>query len=657
MKHLKKFIALVLLLLSISAFSKDEIVYAPSYAWKVIQPLGLQTPATIDTLFIDYSLKAVPSAVSPAWATTGNFGAPGIDLVFFQRKPLTDFFFADGLYPWIPSLASIKFYNTRRPMTILSYNFAGDSYNFQDRLQGVFSGNVNKQLQFGAIVDYLFSKGSYEYQATKNFTWGFNASYIADKFEVQFYQYHYNLTNRENGGIEDDLYITDPAEIQGGNTTVDPKSIPTNLTQAQNRTRGGNVFLNAKYKLGFWRDIEQDDSTTIEEFVPVTAFVWTLDWNEGKHHFINASAQQDAEFWSHRYLSTTGTSDFTTYSSLRNTLGVSLLEGFNKWAKFGLAAYAAIDFKKYKQTADSMLYLPIDERPAGLTDYDGPLPPSTFSDTQLSIGAQITKLQGSFLKYEATGELGMTGRTAGDFHVDGNVTVNIPFLKDTLSIRGFGGFYNETAPYFVENYISNHFIWDNKFNKIKRFTVGGELSFPKTWTRIRGELQNINNYVYFDGDCLPAQYNSNIQIISLALYQNFQWRAIHLDNTVILQKSSKQDIIPLPKFVIYSNLYFQFKIAKVLDIQLGCDFDYYARHTAMGYQPATMTFFTQTNAKVGGFPFMNAYANMKLGKTRFYLMYSHFNDGLIGKPNYFSIPHYPLNPARFQMGLSVEFTD
>ena len=50
-------------------------------------------------------------------------------------------------------------------------------------------------------------------------------------------------------------------------------------------------------------------------------------------------------------------------------------------------------------------------------------------------------------------------------------------------------------------------------------------------------------------------------------------------------------------------------------------------------------------------------ANMKLKKTRFFVMFSHFNQGMFGGDNYFSSPHYPLNPRRLQMGLSVDFTN
>jgi hypothetical protein len=68
-----------------------------------------------------------------------------------------------------------------------------------------------------------------------------------------------------------------------------------------------------------------------------------------------------------------------------------------------------------------------------------------------------------------------------------------------------------------------------------------------------------------------------------------------------------------------------------------------------------MSFYNQRETKVGNYPYMNLYANFKLSKTRFYVMMTHFNRGLFGGNNYFSIPHYPLNPSRLLMGLSIDF--
>ena len=108
----------------------------PSYAWRVSEPLGLHYPSTIDTLHLDYHRTMVPSMVSEAWATTGNYGAPGQDQVFFNRPAATgEFFFEDAIAAWMHNTATMRFYNTRIPMTLLSHSTGGDKYSNLDRTQ------------------------------------------------------------------------------------------------------------------------------------------------------------------------------------------------------------------------------------------------------------------------------------------------------------------------------------------------------------------------------------------------------------------------------------------------------------------------------------------------------------------------------------------
>jgi hypothetical protein len=71
---------------------------------------------------------------------------------------------------------------------------------------------------------------------------------------------------------------------------------------------------------------------------------------------LNENIKEDQAFFRDSYLSLSGTDERTEYTQFTNTLGISLLEGFNKYAKFGLAAYATYEIRKYKQVADSMLY-------------------------------------------------------------------------------------------------------------------------------------------------------------------------------------------------------------------------------------------------------------------------------------------------------------
>ena len=161
----------------------------------------------------------------------------------------------------------------------------------------------------------------------------------------------------------------------------------------------------------------------------------------------------------------------------------------------------------------------------------------------------------------------------------------------------------------------------------------------------------------FNEKALPTQCGSSIQVFSATLAQNFDIGALHWHNKLTYQTSSDETVIPMPKFAIYSNLFLQFKVAKVLDVQLGVDCDYYTKYKSVAYQPATMSFYNQQEYECGNYPFCNAYMNFKLSKTRFYVMFSHFNQGLFGGNNWFSMPRYPLNPRRFQLGLSIDFAN
>lgn len=659
MKQIRIFITVITALTALMAWAKGPVV-APSYAWKVLPPLGIREPATIDTLLYNYYQLSIPAQVSPAYATTGNLGAAGENMIFMDRKPVGEFFFRDGLKAWLPSIDNHKFYNTRIPMTLLSYNTGGGKENSQERLKMIFSGNANKRLQIGANLDYLYSKGSYNYQAAKGLVWGLSGSYIGDRYEMQMFYNHWNILNKENGGITDDLYITDPAELQGGVSKIDAKTIPTRLTAAHSRVVGGELFLNNRYKVGYWHETHDSvftDSVIAREYIPVSSFIWTLEYRNGRHHFLNTSTTEDADFWENRYLSLNGTDDRTSYWSLKNTFGISLLEGFNKYAKAGLSAFATHEIRKYTLQPDTIPTSGSD-RPEGLTPYpySSAVTPHVTQNL-LWVGGQLTKHQGTLLNYEATARFGIIGPAAGEIDVDGNVSTRFRLFGDTVTIMAYGRFKNETPAYLLNNYVSNHFIWKNDFGKTRSFRVGGVLNIPHTRSRINVGIENIQNHIYFNEKALPVQYGSNVQIFSASLEQNFKAGILNWNNRLILQTSTAESVIPLPKFTVYSNLFLLFKVARVLDVQFGIDCDYYTKYMAPGYQPATMTFYNQNEIKCGNYPLMNAYINMKLSKARFYVLFSHVNQGIIGDNNYFSMPHYPINPRRFQMGVSVDFNN
>lgn len=613
---------------------------AAKKAWTVSEILADRTAAAVDTAMENYAQSvAIPSfQYGTAAAVTGNLGGSGRNMNYFERQPAANFFFNDAMLPYIPAVNTTPFYNTRIPMTLASFNTGGSSETTQDWLKVRLSGNINSKAQVGGYLSYLYSRGMYEGQAAKHFNWGFSGSYLGERYQMMAMFNNWNPLAKENGGIQDDRYITDPAQVQGGSTKVNTKQIPVNLQDAHSHLIGHELWMTHRYRMGF-KKFNEEDST--EVFVPVSQVFWTFDWRSDEHRFVdNASA--DDKYFSNTYFTAGKTYDVTKQWTITNAVGLELLEGFNKYAKAGLAAYVMHEVANYTQT-----------RVDTLEGVDTGIRPKV-TEHSLFVGARLSKQQGSVLRYSGNARIGVAGAKAGEVDAHGNFDLRFRMLRDTVNFRAYVDFSNLKPSFFLREFVSNHFMWKNDFGKTRRLRFGGMLSIPHTSTFLSAGLENAQNVIYFNSDAMPVQFGGNMQIFSASLDQHLRVGILHWDNKITYQKSSNQSVIPLPDLTVFSNLYLKFRIA-TLYAQFGVDCTYTTSYYAHGYQPATMSFTNQQEVKLGNYPMLDVYLNMKLKRVKFYLLYSHFNDGLFGGTGKFSVVHHPLNPARFMLGLSVDF--
>lgn len=631
--------------------------YPPGTAWRISWPLGTHIESTVDTVLYNYQRTFITSMTSDAYATTGQLSGPAMNMIYFQRDPLSDFFFNDAITRWVPTMQKQKFYNMYIPFTQLSYNLGYGTENRTDWLKATFAGNVNRKVGIGAFVDYPYTKGNYANQAAKELAYGFSGYYLGDRYEMQALFSHYNHLNKENGGITDDLYITDPAAIQGGVNSIEPKSIPVNLSDAHNRVTGSEFYMSHAYKLGFWRDITQPaDTVKREEFVASTKFVYSFDWRENHRFFISKGNSND--FWQNSWFDPHETADDAFHWSVANTLGVEMIEGFQKWAKFGISAYATYEIDKYRYAVRGL-----DQWRAGDEGYGKDLPEGydpqlKKTRNRLWVGGRIQKTRGSIIRYSADARFGIVGEAAGEVDVSGELETRFRLGKDTVRISANGFFRNLEPNYMYRNYVGNHFIWHNDFGKIRSFRAEGRLYIPWSRSDIRVGVENVQNQVYFRTDGTPAQHGGSVQVFSLSLDQKLKFGIWNWDNTITYQTTSDKEVIPLPALSVYSNMYLYFKAFKALTVQFGIDCNYYTRYRGLHYQPATMAFCSpgKDGSHVGNYAFANVYLTAKLYKVRLFVMCSHVNEGWFSS-NYFSLPHYPLDPREFRCGLSIDFTD
>ena len=391
------------------------------------------------------------------------------------------------------------------------------------------------------------------------------------------------------------------------------------------------------------------------EYVPVTSFIHTVKFDNYRR--IYEAYQTPADYYLNEYYDAgrlTGDSiyDQTKHWHMKNTFAIAMLEGFNKWAKAGLKAFAGYDLRHYE--------LPTME--GGFEKYN---------EHVLSVGGQLSKQEGKTLHYNAVAEIGLTGVDAGTLAIDGNVDVNIPFLGDTLQVRGDAFFHRETPSFYYRNYHARHLWWENALDKTIHTRIMGTLSFPKTRTKLRVAVDEIKNYTYFSQSyditekglrtgvmVTPMQESGGINLLTAQLEQNFRLGILNWENQFTYQHSSKESVLPVPDFNVYTNLYIKFKVVKVLNVDLGADMRYFTSYEAPDYSPYMGQYTVQgngeNNVKIGNYPIVNVYANVHIKHTRFFVMMSHINAGQ-GDKNYFFAPHYPMNERVFRIGVSWNF--
>ena len=458
----------------------------------------------------------------------------------------------------------------------------------------------------------------------------------------------------QEGRLDDDKTVTlqgrpDDAKIMG----AEPISQKKDNNRVALDKQAADSLLAAEKKT------QVDTAWMKKEFVPVTSFIHTLKFDNYRR--IYQAYKTPTDFYANTYTvdePLTGDSiyDKTRHYSLKNTFALSLLEGFNKWAKAGLKAFITSELRHFTLPS------------ATGTD--------TYNEHNLSFGAQLSKKQGKTFHYDAIAETWLTGEDAGQLKIDGSVDLNFKLFGDTLTLTANGFFYRLNPTFYYRHYHSRHAWWDNtNMSKILHSKIQGILNYQKTRTTLRVAVDEIKNYTYFasshtitsgkrvDHAITVNQNSGAIHLLTASLSQDFTFGPLNWESVITYQNSSNKTILPVPMLNLYSNVYLRFKIAHVLRCDFGADVRYFTKYYAPDYVPSLGQYAVQTNTntagsdsrvEIGNYPVVNVYANFHLKHTRFFIMMSHLNAGT-GKKNYFYTPHYPLNQSILRFGLSWNF--
>ena len=408
-------------------------------------------------------------------------------------------------------------------------------------------------------------------------------------------------------------------------------------------------------------------ATMKKEYVPVTSFIHTLDFNNYDH--IYQAYQSPQDYYANTYYDTNVDNvysadsiyDQTKLTQVKNTFAIAMLEGFNKWVKAGLKVFASHELRKF--TMPDLV--------ASGEDGQQTVVMGKWNENNVSIGGQLIKSLGNTFHYNLSAETWLAGEDAGQLKVDFSTDLNFCLWGDTLTLAAKAYFYNLHPTFLHRHYHSKHLWWDNDdLSKETRTRIEGLFTYRKTNTKLRVAVEEIQNYTYLGmsyerttsaltGMTVSVnQCSSNINLITAQLMQDFKLGPLHWDNVLTYQNCNQTDVLPVPSFNIFTNLYLQFKIAGVLSVDLGADATFFTKYYAPDYSPLLSQYAVQQNVEsrveLGGYPFIDIYANMHLKHTRFFLVYSHANAGS-GTRMQFLAPHYAQNNSIIRFGLSWNF--
>jgi len=635
--------------------------------WTLPHPLAQADTTTVDTAYINFPMRNSITDYSLCNTWNGNIVSPLQSAVYFSRTRKTDLMFANQYDAYTITPQDVRFYNTTTPYSMISYQKGFATYKEDNDLRFLCTGNINPRLNLGAGIIYLNGSGHYANQAGKTVNGQVFGSYNGNHYSLQAAFVFNTLSNFENGGIANEADLSGPLGSQDLATRLLGMSGMRSLAGYLNHyysitvQREQKVHYRERDELGQW---QEKDSVKIVH-VPVTTFRHVFETGEQTRRYVEHDPQTD--YYPTSYRNPYATNDSAAALTIRNTLSVTFEEEFNTKLKFGAIVYAynecqrylnaigqnssiiTLTDKVYNYETDSLSDMSIHLMPDSLYDY-------TWTNNTF-VGGELYKNRGRYIHYGFGGDVCVLGYKIGEFNLNAHLDAGFRLGRDSMTLRAEASFRNETPDYYLTRYLSNHFRWNNDFRSTMKLHIGGQVAYPTRWitAKLKVDYENLTRYIYFNTQGLPQQTDENISVLAGDLVLNLNTPWFNIDNSAVLQYTSSS-LLPLPLLALYTNIYYHGVWFKALDAQVGADVHYNTAYYAPILEPALGQFRLQDERRVGNYPVISVYANFYVRSIRlnFFAHYQHLNSSFMNH-EYYTMPHYPLNPGTFRAGIAWRF--
>ncbi len=639
---------------------KDTVVFR-MHNYNLVDGFSRRREVKLDTVINDFhSYNPVFRNLISA-QTLGNLGASYKSNDFFQtdRNP-DDFLFTRNykLYGIWPE--NIRFYNVTKPFTELGYGqWFSNKPKGETWLRVLHTQNVTPRLNFGLLFNSISSQGKYLNQEAKDNSLNFTLTYNGERYDAWFAVGKNKFSNQENGGLPN------PKDIE--NPDLKPENIAVWLNGVHSEAKNSFFLLSHQYKLGTWKEVKEKNES-FQTFITRVAFMHTFEYSTNTRNFTELDPNPFFQYTDGRGVvyyygagatpninSTVGvegapaTRDESGERRVTNKFIIKSVEAPDRKFTFGKQAFIGNDLINVFFPREKLIYTPgIWMPPLGLSQ--------SYNLTNTFLGGSIFRTEGKFWKWDASGKYYIQGYRVGDFELNGKMEKPFVTAKDTSFVKLTASMNNITPDYFYNHYYSNHFKWNNNFNRTYELRLGADYENPGIRFNAGFRYSIVNNFIYMNELSLPDQANSGFSVVEGFINKDFKIGILNIRNWITYQKSTTQKYMHLPQLMARNTIYLKGIYAKVLNYHFGLDTRYESSYYADYYNPSLGMFHVQGNEKIGNYPWMDVFVDLKIKRTRFYVKYSNLGASML-KGGSFRTPNYPEQPALLGFGLSWTFYD
>ena len=636
-----------------SYYFTDTVRALPNWKWNVDRYYNRVNIMPLDTTLSDWRIDYVFYRKGVGDMALGGLGQSSQPVNWFDRSQDRDFTFARGYDAYTARIENVPFYNSKKPLTNLTYLESGQKRYREEHFELVHSQNITPSLSANVSYKARSTMGRYDWQRTKNHALSVGAAYTGKRYSVHAAYMNNMVDTRENGGVVGEWAIADTVFEM-------PSGVPMRLasSEAHNHYRNHSVFVKQAYAIPFERVTEYDFS------------IADLSAMYIGHQFEYSS-------WSKVYTDKRG-----TYSNERGNYNKET----GKWEKVDNLEYYDDWFINPETTRDSIserlisnkIFVQVQpwDRYGAVSTIDGGVgfDIHTYSYMRLKdyVRGNMTRdkrtswyLYGAasgmikrYADWRADVKYHPSGYRGGDLSVGAEITLRAFIREHPLILTGRFRQELRSPSYWHENLFSNHYVWFNSFGKESETRFEVSFSVPDIALELGAWQGVVKNMIYYGNDSRVAQNPGIVSLTSLYARKDFRIAGFHLDHRALVQITSDEHVLPVPTFSAYLSYYYEFWVKRdVLRVQVGLDGRFNTAYYAPGYNPALSAFYNQREVKIGNYPYIDAFISAKWKRMRILLKVQHLNMNLFGNGEYFQVARYPLNPRMFKLGISWSFYD